>query len=120
MSTKDTTERPLFGRRLRKLRQGRHLTQGQLAETVGMTREMISYLESRAPNPTAEVIRKFADFFEVSADVFLYEDVGEQEHRPGPKSTFERQIEQLRELPQGRRKLASDLLETVLRNAQHA
>ena len=110
----------MFSRKLRELRQGRHLTQVQLAEQVGMTRQMISYLEAQAENPTANVIRKFADFFEVSADVFLYEDVGDQEQRPGPKSTFERQIEQLRELPQARRKLASDLLETVLRNAQHA
>ena len=85
-----------------------------------MTRQMITYLESQAGNPTAKVIRRFADHFEVSADVFLYEDTGEQQRHPGPKSTFERQLEQLRQLPQAKRKLASDLLETVLRNAQHA
>ena len=81
-----------------------------------MTREMISYMEARAENPTADTLRMLADFFKVSADVFLYEDEEEKRH-PGPKSTLERQIEELRKLPQAKRKLASDLLATVLKNA---
>jgi len=116
MRSKDLSELPLFGRKLRVLRQGQHLTQEELGQEIGLSREMIAYLESRAPNPTADVIRKFADYFQVSGDFFLYEDLEEQSH-PGPKSTFERQLEELRELPQGKRKLVSDLLDTVLRNS---
>jgi transcriptional regulator with XRE-family HTH domain len=107
---------PLFGRKMRILRRDHHLTQEQLAEKVGMSREMIAYLESRSENPTADVIRKFADFFHVSTDVFLYDEKEENRH-PGPKSKFERQIGALRRLPQAKRKLASDLLDTVLKNS---
>ena len=114
--TQKLNQLPLFGRKLRLLRQGRHLTQEKLAEEVGITREMIAYLEARSPNPTAEAIRKFADYFKVSADVFLYENE-ENNKRPGPKSAFERKIEELRKLPQAKRKLANDLLETVLNNS---
>ena len=116
MRTIDTNKLPLFSRKLRKLRQNNHLTQEQLAKKVGMARAMITYLETKAYNPTAEVIRKFADFFQVSSDFFIYDSESEIKH-PGPKSTFERQIEELRKLPQAKRKLANDLLKTVLNNS---
>ena len=118
MNTKKTCELPLFGRKLRMLRKEKQLTQEGLAKEVGMTREMIAYLEARSPNPTAEVIRKFADYFQVSSDVFLYEDSDNGMKKPGPKSSLERKIEKIKKLPVGKRKLADDLLDTVLNHSQ--
>ena len=113
---KDINTLSLFGRKLRLLRKERNLTQTVLGKELGTTREMIAYFEMQCSNPTIDVVRKLADFFQISSDYFLYED--EEVNRPGPKSTLERQIEDLRDLPPAKRKLASDLLETVLKNAQ--
>lgn len=114
MRTQNLNKLPLFGRKLRLLRQGRHLTQEKLAEEVGMTRQMIAYLEARSPNPTAEVIRKFADFFNVSADELLYEE-SEGANKQGPKSTLQRQFEQLQKLPKSKQKIVSDMIEGVVK-----
>jgi len=110
MSTKTNKITTVFGRRLAALRKEKHLTQPELADRVGMTRQMISYLEIRAENPTMEQIKKFADFFSVSADEFIYENIGRE-----PRSNLERQIEKLKKLPKAQRKLVSDMIEAAVK-----
>jgi DNA-binding transcriptional regulator YiaG len=46
-----TKAAPLFGQRLSALRKARGLTQRELAEALGTTREMVDYYERRAINP---------------------------------------------------------------------
>lgn len=111
----DSTKLPLFSRKLRLLRSEQHLTQELLANNVGMTREMITYLESRAQNPTAEVIKKFADYFNVSADVFIYEDQEKINH-PGPISKLERQLDKIKKLPKSKQKIISNMLDGAIKS----
>ena len=115
MKTKDPKKIPLFGRRLIKLRKGRHLTQAELANEIGISRQMISYFESRAMNPTVEVLRKLADYFGVPADYFLYDEKNSLE-RPGPKSILRRQLEQVEKFPHSKQKFVSDMLEGIINN----
>ena len=104
----------IFGKNIAKLRKGKHFTQDELAEQMGVTREIISYLEIRAGNPTMEQILKFADFFSVSSDELLYEEL-EGTNKQGPKSTLQRQFEQLQKLPKSKQKIVSDMIEGVVR-----
>lgn len=113
MNTKINKNIPIFCRKLAELRKEKHLTQTELAEKLGMTRQMISYLENRATNPTLEQIRKFADFFAVSADDFIYENPSKSNH-PGQKSRFEQQIENLKNLPKAQRKLVCDMIDAAV------
>ena len=113
MKTKDPDKVPLFGRKLRALRLARNLTQEELAVETGMTRQMFSYLESRALNPTADVIRCFADHFSISTDELMYEESDGRRHQ-GPKSKLEEQFEQLRRLPQSRQKTVIAMLDGLL------
>ena len=115
MDTKTEKNIPVFGRKLASLRKGRHLTQTELSEQLGMTREMISYLESRAVNPTLDQIKRFADFFCVSTDELVY-DSPDGTRRPGPRSTFERQVEQLQKLPVSKQKLISEMIAAVVKS----
>ena len=119
MNTKKDKYKTIFGRKLAELRKEKHLTQPELAEKVGMTRQMISYLEIRAENPTIEQIRKFAEFFGVSADEFIFDDFSSNKH-PGKKSRFEKQIKALRNLPQAQKKLVCDMIDAALKtNESH-
>ncbi|MBN2197235.1 MAG: helix-turn-helix transcriptional regulator [Polyangiaceae bacterium] len=60
-----------FGQRLLDLRRQRGLTQVQLAEALGSTQRAISYYETVADYPPAEVIVQLARVLEVSTDVLL-------------------------------------------------
>ena len=51
------------------------LTQEDLAEKVGVTRQTINAIEKRKYNPSLELAFKLAKLFEVKIeDIFIYED----------------------------------------------
>ena len=113
MSRKKRNNIPIFGKKLTFLRKGHHLTQTELAEQLGLTKEMINYLENRAKNPTMEQIKRFADFFHVPADELIYDS--DAKHKPGPQSTIERQIEELKKLPKSKQQTVSEMIAGVLK-----
>lgn len=57
-----------FGVRLRKLRQARHLTQGQLSEIMGISKTSIVNYETATRKVPLALIKKFSEFFNVSID----------------------------------------------------
>lgn len=61
-----------FGDRLRKLRKDRDITQGQLAEVIGVVPSAVGKYE-RIPQsyPSVEALIKIADYFDVSIDYLL-------------------------------------------------
>lgn len=61
-----------FGERLKKLRQERELTQGQIGELLGVGSRMISFYESDTHFPRdAESLIRLARYFDVSLDYLL-------------------------------------------------
>ena len=103
-----------FCRKLTELRLAHNMTQPELADALGCTREMVAYYELRSPNPTLDVIKMFADFYKISADELIYEHEKDRK-KAGQKSTLERQFEELQELPKSKQKLISDMLEGALK-----
>ena len=61
-----------FGERLRRLRKSRDVTQGQLAEYLGVVPSAIGKYE-RLPDsyPSVEVLIKISEYFDVSIDYLL-------------------------------------------------
>lgn len=67
----DTDENNTFKMQLKQLREDRKLSQSQLAEFLGTSRETIGDLESGTKEPDFETISKTAKFFDVSVDYIL-------------------------------------------------
>ena len=105
-----------FCRKITELRNKSHLTQPELAAAIGCTREMIAYYESRSPNPTLDVIKLFADYFEVSTDELIYENEVKR-NKIGAKPKLEKQFEQLIKLSKSKQKTISDMLDGALKSS---
>lgn len=60
-----------FGKKLRKLRIEKGLTQADLAATLSLGESTISFYESNKRQPDYETLTKIADFFKVSTDYLL-------------------------------------------------
>ena len=60
-----------FVERLKALREGRHLSQRELAYQAGLSKSLISMLESGAREPRTEHLEALADFFNVDIDYLL-------------------------------------------------
>lgn len=61
----------VLGKRLRKLRSIKKLSQPELAKKFGLTKYQVSRYENGESNPDPDVISKFADYFEVTTDYLL-------------------------------------------------
>lgn len=55
-----------FGERVRQLRKGKELTQGQLAEQSGLAMRFVQELESGSKQPTLTTLYKLADSLDVT------------------------------------------------------
>lgn len=62
----------LFGDNLKKIRNAKNISQGQLAEMISMHSSHISRYERNLTSPTIEVVKKIAEKLDVSADVLIY------------------------------------------------
>ncbi len=106
---------PLFGKRLLALRKSRNLKQADLANALGVSRETISYYESRANNPTIELINKISAYFGVPPEYLIIE-YPQKRAKPGPTSKIEKQLESIRKLPKEKQKAISAMLDMALQS----
>ncbi|HJC22483.1 MAG TPA: helix-turn-helix domain-containing protein [Candidatus Eisenbergiella merdavium] len=64
----------MFANRIKYLRQSRELSQVQLAQRLGVVKQSVSNWENDNIMPSVEMLKKIADFFEVSTDYLLGRD----------------------------------------------
>jgi transcriptional regulator with XRE-family HTH domain len=64
-----------FSENLRLLRKQHGLSQRDLAKQIGCTRSYISHLESGEKKPGAEFVFKIADFFGITADALVRDEL---------------------------------------------
>lgn len=63
-----------FGKRMRKFRRNKDLTQEKLAELVGVSVDFISLIERGLSSPSFETIQKLSEILEVKYQEFFAED----------------------------------------------
>lgn len=62
-----------FAEKLKFLRKQKNITQIELASAIDVSFAIIGQIESGARNPSKEVAKKLADYFNVALDVFIVE-----------------------------------------------
>jgi len=62
-----------FGKRLRKFRRNKDLTQEKLAELAGISVDVVSLIERGLSSPSFDTIQKLADILEVKFEAFFTE-----------------------------------------------
>lgn len=95
----------LIGERLRQLRVGKKLSQGNVEERTGLLRAYISRVENGHTVPALETLEKFARALEVPLYVLFYEEgegnppaqsrVFRQQRRTTRETAFERRLVRL-------------------------
>jgi len=60
-----------LGQRIKKLRKQNHMTQTDLAQTLGVTKGTVSTWETNSRNPGFETLMKMCDMFSVNLDYLM-------------------------------------------------
>lgn len=66
-----STIKARFGKRLRKFRRNKDLTQEQLAERVGISVDFVSLIERGLSAPSFDTIQKMSEVLEVPVEEFF-------------------------------------------------
>lgn len=84
----------MFSTKLRKLRKKNGLTQLELSEKLGIGQSTIGMYESNIRKPSYEVIKKIANYFNVTVDYLINDDIEDLENKDD-LSEFAKNIKKL-------------------------
>ena len=117
MSPDDKTFFEALGRRIAALRAERGLTQVQLAEILGYSQQQVLSFEKGRRRVPVSALPELSHALGVSVEELL----GTADDTPakrGPAPKLQRQLEQLSELPRSQQRFVSQMIDTVLQQAE--
>lgn len=112
--TKDTATD--FGQRLTALRKAAGYTQVELASELGVTQRMISYYESHAEHPPANLIQPMAKALNISADELL--GIKPLKKTRQPDTRLQRRLQQIEKMGTKEKRQVIQLLDTFIEKEQ--
>ena len=114
---KNTSEAESFGQRLARLRKERGLTQVEIAERVGIIQVLVSDYERGKLRLNAEMVVRFAEALEVTADELLKPTEESAPLRPKPSLRMLRRLEKIEKLPANQQVALLKTIDNFLRGA---
>ena len=102
--------------RIRRLRQERKWTQGELATKLGIQQKQISAYERGANNPSTEVLLKLATVFDVSLDYLAFDIDGQSSRVQVKDRELLRYFETIDAFGEADKKVVKDILGFVVKN----
>lgn len=109
-----TKDAPPFGQRLARLRKEKGLSQKELAEKLGTTREMVDYYERRAVNPSLAVLEQAAEALSVSTAELLGSEPAQKKRGKGPVGKMQKLFEQVSQLPRAQQAKIAAVIEAFV------
>lgn len=89
----------MFGKVLRQLRKEKGVTQAELAAVLNLDASSISKYEKADVSPSADILLKIAQYFDVPTDYLL--GLPDKKNSPAPDQASEEDLQKLRELVKG-------------------
>lgn len=105
-----------IGRRIAYYRNRAGLTQVELAGRLGITQALLACYETGKRNIPVGLLEPCSEILDGDVSSLFEEtpDKPVRRRKPGPRSKLERQIDELRRLPESQQQLVSDVIDTVL------
>jgi transcriptional regulator with XRE-family HTH domain len=117
MTEDDKTFFQALGQQIANLRKEHNMTQGHLAEYLGISQQHMASFEKGIRKVPASMLPTLAQLFGVSVDKLI--GLKDTAAKRGPMPKLQRQIEQVALLPKAKQKFVSEMLETVIQQTAH-
>ena len=106
----------VLGSRIAHLRKELELTQAQLAETMGISQQMVASYEVGRRRIPVSMLPQLSQALKVQTDALLGNETKTHSKR-GPTPKWQLQIEAIAQLPKAKQRFVSQVLDTVLAQA---
>lgn len=117
MTEDDKTFFQALGQQIADLRKEYNMTQGHLAEHLGISQQHMASFEKGIREVPASMLPTLAQLFGTSVDELI--GLKDTAAKRGPMPKLQRQIEQVALLPKAKQKFVSEMLETVIQQTAH-
>jgi transcriptional regulator with XRE-family HTH domain len=107
-----------LGQRIATHRKSLGMSQAQLAEELGISQKTMGHYEVGRLRISVELLALLAKTLSVSVEELIDGSATKAKAKRGPASLLQRQIEQVESLPRTKQKFVSEMLETVILQAQ--
>ena len=101
-----------LGRQVADLRKEMRMTQTQLAETLGISQQLIAAYEAGSRKIPVSMLPTLATLFAVTLEQLV--GMKQLPTKRGPASILQRQMEQINTLPKSKQKFISEMLEALI------
>lgn len=108
-----------LGERIAAARKTQGITQVQLAELLGVAQQTMAHYEGGSVRIPVETLAQLAQHLNTSVEPLINTQSAKARSKRGPASRLEQQLEQVSRLPKAQQKFVSQMLDTVLQQAQH-
>jgi transcriptional regulator with XRE-family HTH domain len=109
-----------LGHRISALRKEAGLTQVQLAQALSVSQQAVQSWEAGRRRIQISILPTVAKILSVSLEGLLGEEAENTPRKRGPASRLEQQIQMISQLPKSKQKFVSEMLDTVIAQAQQA
>lgn len=103
-----------FAEHLKQIRKDKNLTQGELAERVGVHANHISRYERGEANPSAELLKQFSEALDVSADELLFGDKKEYLINSITDNELVKMVKKIEQMGQNEKDTIKDLISAYI------
>lgn len=107
-----------FGERLAQQRKAMGLTQVQLADALGVSQQAITAYESGQRRVPISLLPLLAQTLSTSMEALIGAPSSRSTGKRGPAPKLQQQLEQVSRLPKAQQKFVSQMLDTVLQQAE--
>ncbi|MBL4662986.1 MAG: helix-turn-helix transcriptional regulator [Flavobacteriaceae bacterium] len=103
-----------FGKRLKKVRQNKEISQSELGKIVDIHYTQIGRYESKGVKPSGEVLAKIANTLGVTSDFLMSGSNQEQAEATLTDRELLSQFQRVEQLPQDKKNIVKELLDSFL------
>jgi transcriptional regulator with XRE-family HTH domain len=103
-----------FGKRLKKARQNKEISQSELGKIVDIHYTQIGRYESKGVKPSGEVLAKIANALGVTSDFLMSGSNQEQAEATLTDRELLNQFQRVEQLPQDKKNIVKELLDSFL------
>jgi len=117
MAAKEKTFYAALGQRIAEQRKARNITQVELAATLGIAQQTMAHYEGGVSRIAVETLTELANALSIQVEDLIGSSNKRATSKRGPAPKLQQQLEQLSRLPKDKQRLVSQVIESVLAQA---
>jgi transcriptional regulator with XRE-family HTH domain len=117
MAASDRAFYEQLGQRIAEHRKARGITQVELAKTLGIAQQTLAHYEGGTVRIAIAMLAAVAQALDVSLEDLLGNTSGKSAGKRGPVPKLQRQLEQVSQLPKTKQRLITEVLDSMLAQA---